>query len=115
MVLLSCSINIKSELCLEDVASIISYHLFGGVEFAGRSDYVRDEIPAVYTNYILGCRFLLSGEPDAEGYTLEVAHREWPTLKGLSAQQIKESVVDISADLAERLKSVGSIQARLVR
>ena len=112
MVLLSCRVNIKSDLCLEDVASIVSEHLFGGVPFVGRDQHVRDEVPAVYSSrYVLGCRFLLSGEPDAEGYFLEVSHHE--RLKDVTAQQIRESLVDVSSDIVDLLKSVGSIRVVL--
>ena len=113
MVRLTCCVNIKSELPLEDVAEIVSAHLLGGVQFTGRDQYVRDEVPAVYSaEYILGCRFLLCGAPDEEGYYLEVLdHHE--SMKGLTAAQMRESLVDISSDIVRLLQSVGSIRTTL--
>jgi hypothetical protein len=97
---------------LEDVAEIVSPHLFGGVRFSGRDEHVRDEGPAVYSSeYVLGCRFLLMGEPDDEGYYLEVSHHQ--RLAGLSAAQIRESLIDISEDVVALLANVGSIRVSL--
>ena len=113
MVLLACRVHIKSSLPLEDVAEIVSAHLLGGIRFTGRDQYVRDEIPAVYSSdYVLGCRFLLSGAPDEHGYYLEVLSDN-RRLARLTAAQMKESIVDISADVVELLESVGSIRAAL--
>ena len=112
MVLLTCLIKIKSDLPLEDVAEIVSAHLLGGVRFVGRDEHIRDEIPAVYSSeYVLGSRFVLFGEPDEDGYYLEVSHHQ--RLADLGASQIKESLVDISADVVELLARVGSIRASL--
>ena len=112
MVLLTCDVNIKSALPLEDVAEILSAHLLGGVRFVGRDEHIRDEVPAVYSSeYVLGCRFILLGEPDDEGYYLQVSHHQ--RLADLSASQIQESLVDISSDVVALLAHVGSIQASL--
>jgi len=112
MVLLTCSVNIKSSLPLEDVATIVSAHLLGGVRFVGRDEHVRDEIPAVYSSdYVLGCRFLLMGEPDDEGYFLQVSHHQ--RLAEVSASKIRQSLVDISADVVELLADLGSIRVSL--
>ena len=114
MVLLTCRVNIKSRLCLEDVAEIVSKHLLGGVPFVGRDEHVRDEIPAIFSSeYVLGCCFLLCGQPDDEGYYLEVSHHQ--RLVGLSADQMRESLVDISSDIVALLAGVGSIRASLPR
>jgi len=92
------------------VAAIVSEHLLGGVPFVGRDQHVRDEVPAVYSSrYILGCRFLLSGEPDTDGYYLEVSHHQ--PMNAATGQQIRESLVDISSDIIDMLRDVGSIRA----
>lgn len=112
MVFLTCRVNIKSSLPLEDVAEIVSAHLLGGVSFVGKEQHVRDEVPAVYSSeYVLGARFLLLGEPDEEGYSLQVSDHQ--RLAGSSAPQITESLVDISADAVALLARVGSIRASL--
>jgi hypothetical protein len=112
MVLLTCQVKIKSKLCLEDVAQIVSDCLLGGVGFIGREEHVRDEVPAVYTaRCVLGCRFILFGEPDDEGYFLEVWHYE--TSSALTAEQIRESLVDISADIVALLSEIESIQVSI--
>jgi len=70
-----------------------------------------DEIGPVVASPYVGCRFLLSGEPNDDGYYLDVSHHR--RLAGLSAAQMRESVVDISADIVELLENVGSIRASL--
>ena len=111
MVRLTCRINIKSTLCLEDVAEIVSAHLLGGVQFGGKEESIRDEIPAIYSSeYVLGARFLLLGEPDDEGYYFEVLDHK--RLSGATPTQVRD-FLDISSDIVALLEDVGSIRAGL--
>ena len=50
---------------LEQVANLISVHLTGKENsFKGRENYVRDEIPTVYTEIFLGIRIYLMQNPE---------------------------------------------------
>jgi hypothetical protein len=57
----------KSDLDIESLGRLISENLVGGLPFEGLEKYIRDEIPAIYINGILGCRLILLGFPGEPG------------------------------------------------
>jgi hypothetical protein len=87
---------------LEEVGKIISDRVIGGIQFVGRDDYIRDEVPAIYTrSEVFGTRFILMGEPDDEGYYLEADSQS--LVASLSPEQIKRSLFDLSPLVAHLL------------
>ena|SRR5262249_9040745 len=79
MIYLVAGVEIDSEKSLEEVASLISGHLLGGIPFVGKDQYIYDEIPAVYASHdILGLRVILQGDGGADGYFLEIYPNRFP-------------------------------------
>jgi len=106
MVIIACRLRLLSSMSLEEVGEVVSSRVLGGIPFVGREDYIRDEIPAIYSKpEVFGTRFILMGEPDDEGYYLE-ADTGRSVLAGLTADQIRTSLVDISSLVAHLLKGV---------
>ncbi len=96
MVLLTCDVRITSKLSLQQVGAILSERVFGGIPMGGLTEYIRDEVPAIFTtNRYLGTRFILMGGPDDEGFYLQAENLSVLT-KGLSPEQIQENLVDAS-------------------
>src|SRR5438876_5199785 len=109
MTLLSCGIELWSDKSLEEVAEIVSNRLFGGVRFIGKGEYIRDEVPAIYSERdILGMRVVLTGGPGQGGYYLEMETRRQPGV-ALTADQIRKSVVDLSPLVSKLLHGVDEI------
>jgi len=109
MTLLSCGIELWSDKSLEEVAEIVSNRLLGGVRFIGKGEYIRDEVPAIYSERdILGMRIILMGGPGQEGYYLEMETRREPSVV-LIAEQIRKSLVDISPLVSKLLHGVEDI------
>ena len=104
-----CSLRIRSVLELEEVGWIISDRVLGGVPLGGRADYIRDEVPAIYTRTrVLGMEFILQGEPDEEGYYLTGDPAD--LMEGLSIDEFKSRLRDISDLVARLLEGGGSIE-----
>ena len=113
MVILACRLRLLSSMSLEDLGEVISNRVLGGIPFVGREDYIRDEIPAIYSKpEVLGTRFILIGEPDAAGYYLE-ADGGRSQLTNLSAEQIRSALVDISSLVAHLLKGVEGLEVKI--
>ena len=65
-------VDFDSPLSLEETAACLSSHVFGGVQFGGRDEYVKDEVPAlVAQKSVLGCYIVIYGS-GADGYRLEM-------------------------------------------
>lgn len=69
---------IQSDLDIESLGKLISQRIVKGVPFGGLNHYIRDEIPAIYIDDILGCRLILQGFPGEEGYNLVLEERTFP-------------------------------------
>lgn len=111
MIIPSCSLRLLSRLSLEEVGQIVSARALGGIPFVGREDYIRDEVPAIYSkSEVLGTEFILMGEPDEEGFYLET---DVGSLINLPAEQIKNSLVDISPLVAHLLEGTAGIEVRI--
>jgi len=109
MTLLSCGLELWSDKGLEEVAEIVSNRLFGGVRFIGKGEYIRDEVPAIYSERdILGMRIILMGGPGQEGYYLEMETRREPGV-ALTAEHMRESLVDISPLVSKLLHGAEEI------
>ena len=109
MTLLSCGLELWSDKSLEEVAEIVSNRLFGGVRFIGKGEYIRDEVPAIYSERdILGMRIILMGGPGQEGYYLEMETRREPGVV-LTAEHIRKSLVDISTLVSKLLHGAEEI------
>lgn len=52
-------VYIRSKLDLETLGEAISNQLFKGINFSGLNNYIYDEVPAIYTVDVLGCRFII--------------------------------------------------------
>ncbi len=69
---LSCSLFFQSTKTLEEVASLISVSIFGGIPFVGKDDHIRDEFPAVYLEHeVLGLWVVLA-EGEEGTYQLSI-------------------------------------------
>lgn len=66
------TVHIKSTLDIQSLGKLISNKLFKGVEFGGLEDYIYDEVPAIYTKDILGCRFIIQRLVDDDEYHNEI-------------------------------------------
>ncbi|HAM72541.1 MAG TPA: hypothetical protein DCM86_12940 [Verrucomicrobiales bacterium] len=104
---IGCRVRLRTALGIEELGALISARVFGGVPFGGREDFIRDEVPAIYTSEpILGVRFILSGEGDSEGYLLE------PHVEGdLLIQAGREAVefVDLGPVIALTLQEAAEV------
>jgi hypothetical protein len=95
MFLLKCEVRIVTQLSLEELGEVISLRLLGGIPMGGREEYIYDEVPAIFAEKeVLGARFVLSGEPDEEGYFLDLDSRMVITLKDL--EEADRNWVDLS-------------------
>jgi hypothetical protein len=113
MIILVCRLRLHSSMSLEEVGEVVSNRVLGGIPFVGKKDYIRDEIPAIYSKPdVLGTRFVLMGESDDEGYYLE-ADAGGSVSANLSAEQIRSSLVDISPLVAHLLKGVKGLTASI--
>lgn len=102
---------IKSELDIESLGRLISEKLVGGLPFGGLEKYIRDEIPAVYINDILGCRLILLGFPGELGYNLELAEHHFPF--HFFEEGEMPPTVDMSGNLYYLLKDVEGISVSI--
>lgn len=108
MMIPACRLRLLSRMSLEELGNVVSDRVFGGVPFVGRGDYIRDEVPALYSKSdVLGTRFILMGEPDDKGYYLEADSRR--LIANLSAEEIKKSLVDISPLVAHLLGGIEGV------
>jgi hypothetical protein len=111
MVSLNCSLEIFSDLELEEVAAAVSDNVLGGVRFIGRDEHIFDEVPAVYTERdIFGLRITLQGYGGADGYLLEMRDRQ-PIDPRATADEIRDSVVNISSCISQSLQHLAGINA----
>ena len=108
MIIPSCRLRLSSRMSLEEVGRVVSDRVLGGVPFVGREEYIRDEVPAIYSKAeVLGIRLILMGEPDDEGYYLEADSRS--LIANLSAEQVKRSLLDISPLVTHLLSGIEGI------
>ncbi|MCP4422514.1 MAG: hypothetical protein GY805_38380 [Chloroflexi bacterium] len=63
---------IKSDMDIQSLGKIISQKILKGLAFGGLDQYIRDEIPAIYIDGLLGCRIILQGFPGKDEYNLVV-------------------------------------------
>lgn len=109
MMRLICDAKIVSAKSLEDVASLVSERILGGIRFIGREKNIYDEVPAIYGERpILGLRVVLQGYGGKQPYFLEMRDCR-PLDPTLSPDQIRESVVDISDLVARLLEGIEGI------
>jgi hypothetical protein len=102
---------IKSELDIESLGKLLSEKLAGGLPFGGLKEYIRDEIPAVYINNILGCRLILLGFPGERGYNLELVEHDFPF--HFFEEGEMPATVDMSGNLYHLLKDIEGISVSL--
>jgi hypothetical protein len=102
---------IKSELDIETLGKLISEKLAGGLPFGGLEEYIRDEVPAVYINNILGCRLILLGFPGELGYNLELVEYHFPF--HFFEEGKMPPTVDMSGNLYHLLKDIEGITVQL--
>ena len=101
---------IESNLDIISLGNAISHRLFKGLSFGGLGNYIRDEIPAIYINDILGCRLILQGYSGKEGYNLILEEYSFPHY--LFEQEGKIPVqVDLSGNLYLLIKDIPEILA----
>ncbi len=99
--ILICHVRFFSKLPLEDLGEILSARVFGGAPFGGLAEFIRDEVPTIFTEPILGTRFLLMGAPDEEGYCLEaepdheVVHRMSQLDQTIAFTDVSRVIVDL--------------------
>lgn len=105
-------LSIKSELDILSLGKVIGERMAGGLTFGGLEEYIRDEIPAVYINNLLGCRLILSGFPGDQGYNLELLEDNFPF--HLFVEGKKPAVVDMSGNLYHLLKDIQGISVSLL-
>jgi hypothetical protein len=103
---------IQSDLDTESLGRIISAHLIGGLPFGGLDEDIRDEIPAVYTQPILGCRLVLLGYPGEAGYTLVLEEGSVP-YDVVKAQGTSAPRVDLSGNIYGCLKAIEGLSVSL--
>lgn len=112
MTLLTCDVRIASKLPLQQVGAVLSERVFGGIPMGGLTEYIRDEVPAIYTtSRYLGTRFILMGEPDEEGYFLQ-AETLGVLTKEFTPEQLQESLVDVSEVIVTLLSRADGVAAR---
>jgi hypothetical protein len=112
MIIPSCRLRLLSRMSLQEVGQVVSDRVVGGIPFVGREDYIRDEVPAIYSKTeVLGMRFILMGEPDDEGFYLEADGAD--LIANLSAEQIKNALFDISPLVAHLLQGVEGVEVRI--
>ena len=99
------AVNIRSSLPLEELAALISESICAGVKFGGLEEFVREEVPAVYSMQpFLGLRLVLFGEPGDYGLTVE----DWDEPE---QRLTAEEIVDISPHIVAILKKLSGIEA----
>ena len=112
MIMLTCDVRIASKLTLQELGAIMSERVFGGIPFVGLTEYIRDEVPAIYTEKrYLGTRFILMGTPDDEGYFLQAETLSVLT-KGLTPEQLQENLVDVTEVIVALLSRADGLAAR---
>jgi hypothetical protein len=112
MVVLTCNLEIISDLDLEGVGHQISDAVFGGAPFVGRSEYIFDEIPAVYCERpFFGERITLQGVEGSGSYFLE-ARGGSNRPPGGTSQQFPRSPIDTSGCIAQCLNGVKGLAIR---
>ena len=91
---------------IEDLGEIISARILGGIPLVGKDEYIRDEIPAVYSEYgVMGSRFVLMGEPGTGGYYLETVS-DWGRRGNIPPFSVTDPKVDVSALVGDLLKGI---------
>lgn len=110
MIHLTACILINSEKSLEDVASLVSENLLGGIPFVGKEEYIYDEVPAIYAKHdVFGLRVILQGYGGEDGYLLEVHPKAFQTEYETSSDI---TTVDLTEFIMLALSKVEGIQAR---
>jgi hypothetical protein len=65
-------VGIRTSLSLDQLAAVVSSHMCAGIPFGGKNEYLRDEVPAIYSlEPYLGLRIVLYGSDDDFGLDLE--------------------------------------------
>lgn len=106
-----CFVDFRSDAPLERVAEQISEHLFGGVQFGSREDYIMDEVPAVYAlKDIGGLRVVIHGYGGDDGYTLEIRPRRYLLWHDMSKHDFLQARVDITEYITCLLRNLGGIK-----
>jgi hypothetical protein len=108
--ILACALDIWTEKDLAELAEVLSTHLFGGVRFGGKEEQIRDEVPAVFIDHLLGMEIVLCGFGGEKGYSLtfERKYRLWAEVK--SAEDTRSQTVDLSPYIAKLLSKVPDLQ-----
>lgn len=114
MILNAC-LEIKAQKTLDEVAEIVSGKIFGGVRFVGKEEFIRDEIPAIYTERdILGMRIILLGNPELDGCHLQMETRRIPGII-LTAEENRRLRVSISHYVADLLQGIDGLAVTVVK
>jgi len=94
MIYLVAGVEIDSEKSLEEVASLISEHLLGGIPFVGKDEYIYDEVPAVYASHdLIGLRVILQGD-EGNGYFLDIHPKRFPGTNEASSDYTSGDITD---------------------
>ena len=98
------TVGIKANMTLDRLAALVSDKLCGGIEFIGIEDYVREEIPAMYTaRDFLGMRVVLFGENNDFGLDIE----QW---RERAPDDVGAEYVDLSKYVALLLAEIDGVQ-----
>ena len=110
MIHLVACVQINSEKNLEEVASLVSQNLLGGVPFVGKDEYIYDEVPAIYAKrHVLGLRVILQGYGGEDGYLLEILPKVFQTDGEMSGENV---TVDITEFIICALSEVEGIRTQ---
>lgn len=103
---------IVTDLDIKSLGRVISEKLAGGLPFRGLEEHIRDEIPAIYINNLLGCRLILQGFPGEDGYNLVLEEQSFPHRIFEEAKK-SSTTVDFSGNLYVLLQSIEGISVFL--
>lgn len=78
---IKCNLIIYTSLQLEELGNLLSQKIFLNANFGGKEEYIRDEVPAIYFDGLLGLRVILYGYGGDDGYVLEIYTRNIPGKK----------------------------------
>jgi len=112
--LLNCNLRIPSKLSLEELAETISRHVFGGVKFIGKEEFIRDEFPAVYTeSTVLGARFILTEDPEQSSFYLDADNRKLTAV--MTLEEVISADVDVSILIGSLIESQTGLKVEVLK
>lgn len=98
-------VGIRTNMPLDELATILSKQVCGGIEFGGKNRGLRDEIPAVVTlEPFLGLRLVLWGDAGDYGLSLEMWHPQGNADGGADSP-----IIDLSQLLFDLLVTIEGV------